>query len=142
MQNQKRKKPLKMHKHITPSRQEQGAGWDIPLTVYGSEQDFLRGFYQGEEPACTCLFKRFARHPYAAALRMVRNQEEAEEIVQGSFLRACTRVRDFEQRSSLQTWLSRIVSNTALMHLRRKCPDTSSSEESQQEGGQVSHRRY
>lgn len=115
-----------------PTNQEQNALWNIPLEVYANEQELLRGLYQQEEPACTCLFKRFARQLYTLALRMMRSPEEAEEIVQESFLRACSHITDFEQRSSLRTWLYRIVSNTALMHLRRKKPDSYSLEASQE----------
>lgn len=112
--------------------QEQGEWWNIPLHVYANEQELLRGLYQQEEPACTCLFKRFARQLYLLALRMTKSPEEAEEIVQESFLQACAHIPDFEQRSSLRTWLYRIVSNTALMRLRRKVPNTSSLEASQE----------
>jgi RNA polymerase sigma-70 factor (ECF subfamily) len=121
--------------HKDTSNQEQSAVWNIPLSVYANEQDLLQGLYQQEEPACTCLFKRFARQLYSVALRLTRSPEEAEEIVQESFLQACSHITDFEQRSSLQTWLYRIVSNTALMHLRRKQPDSSSLEESQEKQG-------
>lgn len=121
--------------HKDTSNQEQGAVWNIPLSVYANEQDLLKGLYQQEEPACTCLFKRFARQLYFVALRLTRSPEEAEEIIQESFLQACSHIKDFEQRSSLQTWLYRIVSNTALMHLRRKQPDSASLEESQEKQG-------
>lgn len=113
-----------------PINQEQW--WNIELDVYGDEQELLRGLYEQEEPACTCLFKRFARQLYALALRMTRSPQEAEEIVQESFLSACSHISDFEQRSSLRTWLYRIVSNTALMHLRRKKSDAFSLEESRE----------
>lgn len=121
--------------HASSSRSEPDERWDIPLEVYANEHELLQGLFQQEEPACTCLFKRFARQLYTVALRMVRNQEEAEEIVQQSFLQACSHVRDFEQRSSLRTWLHRIVTNTALMHLRRKQPACASLEESQEQRG-------
>ncbi len=114
------------------SNQEQRAWWNLPLEVYANEHELLRGLYQQEEPACTCLFKRFARQVYVRALRMTRSPEEAEEIVQESFLNACSHIGDFEQRSSLQTWLYRIVSNTTLMRLRRKAPDITSLEASQE----------
>lgn len=126
---------MKTKQQATPPTGDPGAMWDIPLEVYANEQELLQGLAQQEEPACTCLFKRFARLLYAVALRMVRNPEEAEEIVQNSFLQACSHMTDFEQRSSLHTWLHRIVSNTALMHLRRKQPETASLEESREQWG-------
>lgn len=129
---ERRKKSMDTDGRKTSSNQEQKAWWDLPLEVYANEQELLRGLYQQEEPACTCLFKRFARQLYARALHITRSPEEAEEIVQESFLSACSHIADFEQRSSLRTWLYRIVSNNALMRLRRKAPDLTSLEASQE----------
>lgn len=123
-------------KQTNPNPRGQQMPWNIPLEVYGSEQELLQGLYQQEEPACTCLFKRFARQLYAVALRMVKSQEEAEEILQEAFLHACSHITDFEQRSRLPTWLHRIVANTALMHLRRRNLDASSLEEAQEQGAE------
>lgn len=129
---ERRKRPMGTDGQDILSGQEQSAWWNVPLEVYANEQALLQGLYQREETACTCLFKRFARQVYAQALRMTRSPQEAEEIVQESFLRACSHITDFEQRSSLGTWLYRIVSNTAFMRLRRKAPDTHSLEASQE----------
>ena len=126
---------MKSYDRMVPSQREKSAFWNIPLNVYANEEELLQGLSQQEEPACTCLFKHFARQLYTVAWRLTRNQEEAEEIVQESFLQACSHMAEFEQRSSLQTWLYRIVTNTALMHLRRQQPGVSSLEESQEKLG-------
>ena len=70
--------------------------------------------------ACTCLLKRFEPRLYRLALRLVGEPDEAEDVLQDSFIQACAHIDDFEGRSGLVTWMHRIVMNTALMRLRRK----------------------
>ena len=53
------------------------------------------------------------------AYRILRNREDAEDAVQDAFLSACRHLREFEGRSALTTWFTRIVMNAALM-VRRK----------------------
>lgn len=53
------------------------------------------------------------------AYRILRNKEDAEDAVQDAFLSACRHLREFEGRSALTTWFTRIVMNAALM-VRRK----------------------
>jgi len=63
-------------------------------------------------------------HPiYRLGLRMLGNSQDAEDILQNTFLNALTHLRAFERRSSLSTWLYRIAANEALMLLRRKKPE-------------------
>ena len=57
---------------------------------------------------------------YAIALRMVNDPQDAEEVTQETFISACKNIQNFEGRSSLGTWLHRIATNTALMHLRKQ----------------------
>ncbi len=56
---------------------------------------------------------------YAVALRMVRDRDEAEDVVQESLIKVCRHITRFEGRSAFSTWLHRIVVNTALDRLRR-----------------------
>jgi RNA polymerase sigma-70 factor (ECF subfamily) len=53
---------------------------------------------------------------------MLGNPQDAEDILQNTFLNALTHLPDFEGRSSLSTWLYRIAANEALMQIRRKKP--------------------
>jgi RNA polymerase sigma-70 factor, ECF subfamily len=55
----------------------------------------------------------------AVAYSVLQNREDAEEAVQEAFLSAHCHLRNFEGRSALKTWLTRIVLNSALM-MRRK----------------------
>ena len=54
------------------------------------------------------------------ALAILRNKEDAEDAVQDALCRAYIRLQSFQGKSSLSTWLTRIVINSALMIRRRR----------------------
>jgi RNA polymerase sigma-70 factor, ECF subfamily len=60
---------------------------------------------------------------YRLGLRMLGNSQDAEDILQNTFLNALTHLPTFEGRSSLPTWLYRIAVNEALMLLRKEKPE-------------------
>ena len=55
----------------------------------------------------------------AVALRIVRDRDDAEDVVQEALLKACRSLTRFEGRSAFSTWLHRIVVNAGLDRLRR-----------------------
>ena len=97
-----------------------GKPWETDLSVYDDEMTLLEGLRRRDSLACTCLLKRYAPTLYRLALRLTGEPDEAEDVLQESFIRACDHIADFEGRSGLATWLHRIVLNTALMRLRRR----------------------
>src|ERR1700739_3865276 len=62
---------------------------------------------------------RYSPTLFRVALRRLRDIEDAEDAVQDALLSACKHIGQFEGRSQLSTWLTTIVSNVALMKLRR-----------------------
>jgi RNA polymerase sigma-70 factor (ECF subfamily) len=54
---------------------------------------------------------------------MLNQQQDAEDVLQETFLKAYRGLKSFDGRSKLSTWLFRIATNEALMILRRKHPD-------------------
>ena len=57
---------------------------------------------------------------YRLALKMVNNPQDAEDILQETFIKAFRHISGFDGRSKLSTWLYRIATNEALMLLRRR----------------------
>jgi RNA polymerase sigma-70 factor, ECF subfamily len=74
----------------------------------------------GDANAFVELSKRHAGKVFQAAYRITRNRQDAEDALQDSFLKAFVHVKDFQERSSFSTWLTRIAINSALMMLRKK----------------------
>ena len=74
----------------------------------------------GESTALSLLFVRERIRLYRAAFSILRNKEDAEDALQIGMLSAYMNLSSFEGRSSLATWVTRIVLNTALMHRRKQ----------------------
>jgi RNA polymerase sigma-70 factor, ECF subfamily len=60
---------------------------------------------------------------YRLAIKMVSDAQDAEDILQETFIKAFRHLQGFDGRSSLSTWLYRIATNEALMFLRRRKPE-------------------
>lgn len=74
----------------------------------------------GDKDAFRLLVDRHTRSIYSVAWRMTGNQQDAEEIVQETFLRAYKSLHRFELRSSFSTWVYRIAVNRSLDFLKAK----------------------
>jgi RNA polymerase sigma-70 factor, ECF subfamily len=83
---------------------------DIPLVAAAKN---------GNRKAFEILVKRHEQRIFFVALRITRTREDAEDVVQQSFQKAFTHLRNFEGRSAFSTWLTRIAITEALMLLRR-----------------------
>jgi RNA polymerase sigma-70 factor (ECF subfamily) len=66
------------------------------------------------------VISRYSPVLFRVALRRLRNVEDAEDAVQDALLSAYKYIGQFEGRSQLSTWLTRIVTNAAGMKLRRR----------------------
>ncbi len=65
------------------------------------------------------LMKRYEKVIYNLALRMTKNPEEAEEILQDTFFSVFRNLERFREESSFKTWLYKVATNYALMKLRK-----------------------
>jgi RNA polymerase sigma-70 factor (ECF subfamily) len=74
---------------------------------------------QGDEPAFRALFERYHRRAYSLAYGVVRNRDDALDVVQDAFIKAHRHIGKFEGTSSFYTWLYRIVMNLSIDHIRR-----------------------
>jgi RNA polymerase sigma-70 factor, ECF subfamily len=93
-------------------------GPTITITVYDDEAQLLEGLRRHDPDACTCMVKRFAPLVYARALRLVGDADEAEGVLQTTFIKACNAIDSFDGASGLGTWIYRIATNEGLMLLR------------------------
>jgi RNA polymerase sigma-70 factor, ECF subfamily len=74
----------------------------------------------GDRDAFRVLVERHSRSIFRVVYRMTRNQQDAEEILQETFLRAYKSLQRFESRSNFGTWLYRIAVNRTLDLLNSK----------------------
>ena len=76
----------------------------------------------GEEDGFRELVDRHSRAIYQLAYRITGRAEDAEDVVQDTFIRAFRQIGSFEARSSVATWLHRIGANCAIDLVRRRRP--------------------
>lgn len=86
----------------------------------GPEAALLTRLRAGDDAAFETLVRQYGARLLATARRMVRNDDEAQDVVQEAFLSAFASIATFSGDSKLSTWLHRIVVNAALMKLRRR----------------------
>lgn len=83
----------------------------------------LEALIAGDRAEFARLVDAYSDPIYRLGLKMLGTPQDAEDILQNTFLNAMTHLPKFEGRSSLLTWLYRIASNEALMLLRKKKPE-------------------
>jgi RNA polymerase sigma-70 factor, ECF subfamily len=84
--------------------------------------ELVRRALSRDEAAVRAIIKANNRRLYRLARGILRNDNEAEDVVQETYVRAFTHLAEFRGDSSLSTWLSRIAMNEALGRLRRQRP--------------------
>ena len=66
------------------------------------------------------MVELYSEQIYRVALKMLNNESDAEDILQETFLKAFNAVKNFQERSSISTWLYRIAVNESLMLIRKR----------------------
>ncbi len=77
----------------------------------------------GDGAAFAELVKQYDRRVFRMAKQITQNDEDAEDVLQETFLKAYSHIDDFQGNSKFYTWLVRIAVNEALMKLRRRRSD-------------------
>jgi RNA polymerase sigma-70 factor, ECF subfamily len=92
------------------------------VPVGATDAELVRRALARDETAVRAIIKAHNRRLYRLARGILRNDGEAEDVVQETYVRAFTHLKDFRGDCSLSTWLSRIAMNEALGRLRRRRP--------------------
>ena len=82
--------------------------------------ELLERARQGRADAFSALVRRHDRYLYRVARSILRDHQEAEDVVQQTYLNAFTKIVDFRGEANLRTWLTRIALNEALWRKRRQ----------------------
>jgi RNA polymerase sigma-70 factor, ECF subfamily len=85
-----------------------------------SDELLISAAKSGDTIAFVELSKRHSNKILRRAYRIVKNWQDAEDILQESLMRAFLHLKEFEERSSFSSWLTRIAINFSLMSLRKK----------------------
>jgi RNA polymerase sigma-70 factor (ECF subfamily) len=80
---------------------------------------------QGDAKAFSELLRRYEGKIFRLALHITQNREDAEDVLQETFLKAYEHLDQFQGQSKFYTWIVRIAVNQALMKLRKRKSDRS-----------------
>lgn len=90
------------------------------LPVDEPDATLIERTLSGDEAAYATLIERYQRKIYRVALAIVRDQSQADVITHETFVQAYFRLKSFEGRSELETWLTRIAVNKCRDALRSR----------------------
>jgi RNA polymerase sigma-70 factor (ECF subfamily) len=82
-------------------------------TIKTEDSELIRSFNSGSESAFDELVKRYSTQMFKLAYGFLRSHEDAEEVVQDSFVKVYKNLKTFRGDSSFSTWLHRILLNLA-----------------------------
>jgi len=88
--------------------------------AFTDESALVSGAKLGDGAAFTQLVNRYERKIFRLAKHITQNEEDAEDVLQDTFLKAYEHVGEFQEQSKFYTWLVRIAVNEALMKLRKR----------------------
>jgi RNA polymerase sigma-70 factor, ECF subfamily len=90
--------------------------------VVSGDAELVRRALARNADALRQIMQRYNRRLYRIARGILRNSADAEDAVQDAYVAAFTHLASYRGKSTLTTWLSRIVMNEALGRLRRRQP--------------------
>lgn len=94
-------------------------------TAVFDEAPLLERARAGDPEAFTDLVQHYERRIYRLAKHITQNDEDAEDVLQETFLKAYEHLPGFQGNSKFYTWVTRIAVNEALMKLRKRKSDKS-----------------
>lgn len=89
------------------------------------ETSFVTQAREGDNRAFADLAKHYEAKIFRLAQHITQNREDAEDVLQETFLKAYEHLDQFQGNSKFYTWIVRIAVNQALMKLRRRKADKS-----------------
>jgi len=97
-------------------------GQAIDIASKSDEAELVRRALARDGSAFRAIMQTHNRKLYRIARSIVRNDSEAEDVVQEAYVRAFSHLESFRGDSTLATWLARIVMNEALGRVRKQRP--------------------
>ena len=85
-----------------------------------NDAEVIRQVLQGNTAMFELLMRRYNERVYRAARSIVRDEQEAEDVMQQAYVNAFTHLRQFNGSAQFSTWLTRIAINEALARVRRR----------------------
>jgi RNA polymerase sigma-70 factor (ECF subfamily) len=94
-----------------------------PASTVFDETALVAAAKAGDQDAFAELVQHYDRRVFRMAKQITQNDDDAEDVLQETFLKAYTHLDDFQGNSKFYTWVVRIAVNEALMKLRKRRSD-------------------
>lgn len=96
-------------------------GYEAPdeLTLESTDDEIIQHVLDGHREHYELLVRRYNRRVYRAVRGILRDDDEAEDVMQDAYVRAYQHLNQFEHRASFSTWITRIAVHEALARLER-----------------------
>ena len=86
----------------------------------GEDAELVRRCLSGDQRACRDLVRRYERPVYSVLMRVVRRSEDAEDLVQETFVKVFRALDRYDVERPFSAWIFTIASRLAIDHLRRR----------------------
>ncbi len=93
---------------------------NIKLDYASTHRDIVEQCKRGNRQAQFELYRLYSKAMYNVCLRMVKNETDAEDLLQNSFVDVFTKLETFRYESSIGAWIKRIVVNNCINFLKRR----------------------
>ncbi|TXB63283.1 RNA polymerase sigma factor [Phaeodactylibacter luteus] len=104
-----------MHAITSPAEEHK----HLKLDYASTHQDIVEKCKRGNRRAQFELYKLYSNAMYNVCLRMLRHEQDAEDLLQNSFVDVFTKLHTFRYQASIGAWIKRIVVNNCINHLKR-----------------------
>jgi len=90
------------------------------LTDLPGENEILKRIAGGEKNLYALIMRKYNQRLYRIALSIINNESEVEDLMQTTYIKAYENLGNFKFHSSFSTWITRILINECLMHLKKR----------------------
>ena len=91
----------------------------LKLDYASTHRDIVEKCKRGNRRAQFELYRLYSKAMYNVCLRMARNEQDAEDLLQNSFVDVFSKLHTFRYQSSVDAWIKRITVNNFINHLKR-----------------------
>src|SRR4249919_2981403 len=85
-----------------------------------AEHEIIRDILKGDRNKYALLMQKYNQRLYRICKAYLKDENEIEDVMQDSYIKAYEHLKTFEGKSSFSTWLTRILINECLQRLRQK----------------------
>lgn len=84
-----------------------------------TEKHIIKACLKGKREAQKTLFETYRIYLFGICMRYAKNKHEAEDMLQEGFYKILKDLKQFKGNASLKSWMTRVMINSSLMHIRR-----------------------